>query len=180
MSENNNTDISDFIGMIIAFVAVIYTVVVNIKDVLFPKKRVPLPNREDRTLEEMRTQIEQEDEEEFDEEEEQVSVVMPLPVHKEVEAPSDRGWPRPEEKFVFRPTLEGFTQKSVIAERKLETHLHEAEALVSPALKAWGGVTPPPKTAATKSSLVRSYLKSLSSKKTLIIAHEIVRPCKGM
>jgi len=185
MSEAaSELDISQILGMIIALVAVIYTLATTVMDVFGKKKPKPRSKEQEELLQEMLGTIRHEKEEEELEEEEEFEeerhhlvqpVVLASPVPASIPAPvsQQRGWPRPEEKFMLHSPIEDMKQKTQIEERHYDPHIHTGDELISQDLKVWGTYVSP--VHMTKPSKIRGFLKALPSKRSLIIATEIIQ-----
>lgn len=186
-------DVAQVIGMVIALIAVIYTIATSVSDI-FRKKKPPhdaaVEKEKKSTIEEFLKSMEAETEEDDEEEERQEEVRIlqkreashkPPPAPREAELfkqkSSARGWPRPEEKFIFHTNIEDFKQKTAIDERKLEVKLRTGEDLISDDLKVWGQVST--RQAQAKDAPIHQLVKNRSSKKALIIAAEIIQPPVG-
>ena len=185
--QDNVNDISEFIGMIIAFIAVIITLANLVTSIRKPKS-VSLEDKLKDIEEKLNSEkldpklfgpLDEDDEDDEDEDDETVlyrrksskaSTPTPPSIPELLPKPSDRGWPRPEEKFIFHPTLDDFKQKTRIEERKLDINLRSPEELVSDSLKAWGQTS----TTKKKQAPVTEMLAALKSKKALIVALEIM------
>ena len=190
--------IDSMMGMVIAILAIVYTIAVNVFE-LFRKKKEPPPSlppissNRDRDSEdplqdffESLKKIEQqeEEEEELEEEtiEEEVPSLMTTSTKQQEIGTHERpgNWRTPEEKFILRSTIEDLQQQTKIEGRALQIGLHRPEDLVSNAITK--PVTAAPKLQSMKKgkkSPIQDFLRQLPNKKALIIASEIIRPPVG-
>lgn len=154
----HETDIGELIGMVIAFLVVAYTLISSVLEVMYGKKRPQKP------VEEIYKEIFQEEEEEEEPEEELPVVKAPLP------PPVPKAEKFREPSFEFHSKLDAFKTHSAIEDRALDVKLHTGEDLLSDKFK---GVMQVKRAAESPAA---QFLKSLPSKKALIIAAEIVNP----
>ncbi|HXF28977.1 MAG TPA: hypothetical protein VN457_03940 [Chlamydiales bacterium] len=196
-------DIGELVGMVVAFIAVIYTIVVTLADLFRQRKQMPQKNpppqnppplphhekkkwieeKEKELLEELFGKQEAEEEEELEEDEYIDEVKRPVskPALVAVASlppvpPSSRGWPRVEEKFDFHSVIEGegYRKKSAIEDRELQVKLRSGDDLVSADLKVWGDGKAQ-KTQKHVAPIVQ-MMKQMPDKKLLIICTEIINP----
>ncbi len=198
-------DVSQILGMIIALVAVLYTLGTSFYEIFKNKKSrtasspaIPpeprvsshMDNKEkiqkkalERLLQSMKRETEFEDEqddEEQEEWEEELEVKKKQTITPFTPPPlphAQNEWRRPEEKFVFHTAIEDFKQKTAIEERKLDVRLRTGDELIRQDLVALAATS----VVTTKPKRLRlaDLLQRLPSKKAMIIASELVQPPLG-
>jgi hypothetical protein len=190
--QGQEIDISQIIGMVIALIAVFYTVGSSIYDLFFRKKpKVEQKEEQEEPLEDWLSTLERREEEEREraaqerEEEEKLEEEHEYELKKEIDAKlaasqqPQKSWVKPEEKFVFHTKIEDYRPKTAIEERNFEVKLRTGDELVSKSLTALAAtnvVTGQKK----KKSSIQDLVRALPSKQALIIATEIIRPPVGM
>ena len=182
------------IGMIIALIAVAYSLIATIRDIFNPKKKQTQrpqpdyysPKSPQEVVEDYLRQIEKREEEdneyeEIEQEEKQLHLrkppqVPPLPVPN-IKATKAAILTSLKESMDFRSPLEGFKQKSAIDDRKLQISLHAADDVISEKFKdiEEGVLFRRPKNVPIKNALQKMH-----SKKMLVIAYEVLSPPVGM
>lgn len=170
-------DFSEIFGMIIAIIAVVYTIATAFIDIFKkrPPQEVEVPEEKKALYKELAKTIGKNEDEEEEEEEEVMVQKKPAPP-----APSTiqkKEWKKPEEKFVFHSSIESFRPKTAIDERKLEIHLRSGEELINKTLQELS--LEGPQVLKRRPSPLRLMMKTLNSKRTLIIATELIRPPVG-
>jgi len=158
-------DIGELIGMVIAFLAVAYTLVTSILETIHGKRPQQKP------IEDIYEDVFKREEEVFDEDEEEELVEQresPKPTVLQTPAQPIR---RHEiGAFEFHSALDTFKTRTAIDDRKIEVKLHSGEDLISDQFKG------PIVSNAAQESPVKALLKALPSKKALILSAEIINP----
>ena len=186
--QTEEIDVSQVIGMVIALVAIIYTLGSSFFEIFRKKKPEPhvaIEKEKKNILDEFLKSMETEVEDEGEEEEREMQLREEARSHKPPSPPrvdqgayepvkqksGSRGWPRPENKFVFHTNIEDYKPKTSIDERKLEIKLHSGDDLISDDLKVWGPGTA--QAVQRKEAPIHQLLKGLSTKKALIFSHQL-------
>ena len=180
-AAQSGPDASQIIGMIIALVAVLYTVITTAREI-FSHKKVDQRKKQSAQefLKEYLGTMKQEDEDDEEEEDESEYAhpqpLPPPPPPLEIKGPTP--WRRPEEKFKFQTKLDNFRPKTAIEVRNLHiSSVRPGDELVNASLsELQGGSLESHK----KEKGVHRLFAHLTPKKMLIVAHELIKPPVGM
>lgn len=170
-------DFSEIFGMIIAIIAVVYTIATAFIDIFRkrPSQDVEVSKEKKALYKELAKAIGKDEDEE--EEEEERIMVQKKQVSPSPSSIQKKGWRKPEEKFVFHSSIESLHPKTAIDERALEIHLRSGDELVNKTLQELS--LEGPQVIKRKASPLKLMMKGLGSKRTLIIATELIRPPVG-
>ncbi len=150
-------EIADIVGIVIAFIAVVYSFVSSLMQALSRRQK----ESEEKMARDNKPKSKQR---------RQPPVPPALVTHKEKRVPL-RAQTGADERFVFHSTLDEFQAKSAIEDRKLPNHLRPIGELVSEDLRiqqSEGSLY-----TRQKKAPIHRLIRSLPSKKALVVSYEV-------